>query len=261
MRKIAANLSLLWPELPFLERFDAAAAAGFEAVEVLFPYDIAAQEMQRAMRRTGLKMILMNAPPPNYTGGERGFAARIDGQSRFQYDMRRVFRYAETLGVRFIHVMSGEGAGEAAFDTFVENLKWASRQAPKGLILTIEPLNNQDMPGYFLNDYALAAKVLDAVKKPNVRLQFDSYHAQMIHGDAVSVWERYGLRCAHVQIGDTPGRISPGKGEVNFQGLLDAMDASDYKGWFSAEYHPQDEATEDTLRWMKTIFKTYKKAG
>ena len=131
MRKLAANLSLLWPELPFIERFDAAAAAGFEFVEVLFPYDISAQDMQRAMRRTGQQLILLNAPPPNYTGGERGFAARVGGEERFQHDMRRVFRYAEALGAKFVHVMTGEGAGETAFDTFVGNLKWASRAAPR----------------------------------------------------------------------------------------------------------------------------------
>lgn len=249
--KLAANLSLLWSELPFLDRFDAAAAAGFTAVEVLFPYDIAAPEMLAAMRRNGLEMILINAPPPNYTGGLRGFAARPGGEERFKHDMRRVFRYAEALGVQIVHVMSGDGRGQECFDTMVENLKWASRQAPKELTLTIEPLNGKDMPGYFLDDYALAARVLDAVKKPNVRLQFDSYHAQVIHGDAVEVWKRYGLRAAHVQIADAPGRVAPGKGKVPFGKLLSAIAASDYAGWISAEYHPGDRPTEESLRWMK----------
>ena len=253
MTDLAANLSLLWTELPFIERFDAAAAAGFAFVEVLFPYDVAVQDMQRAMRRTGQQMILLNAPPPNYTGGARGFAARVGGEERFQHDMRRVFRYAEALNVKFVHIMSGDGAGEEAYDTFVRNLKWAARQAPKGITLTIEPLNNGDMPGYFLNDYALAAKVLDAVKKPNLRLQYDSYHAQVIHGDAVEVWKRYGLRAAHIQIGDAPGRVAPGRGEVDFPALFDLIEASEYKGWISAEYHPGSKPTEDTLRWMKTL--------
>lgn len=249
--KLAANLSLLWPELPFLDRFDAAAAAGFEAVEVLFPYEFGAHEMQAAMRRTGLRMILMNAPPPNYTGGLRGFAARVGGEDRFRHDMRRVFRYATALGVEFVHVMTGEGRGDEAFETLVENLKWAARAAPKGLTLTIEPLNNQDMPGYFLNDYGLAAKVLDAVRKRNVRLQYDSYHAQVIHGDAVEVWRRYGLRAAHVQLGDAPGRVAPGDGTVDFQKLRAEMEKTGYTGWVSAEYQPGSRATEDTLRWVK----------
>lgn len=249
--KLAANITLLWPELPFLDRFDAAAAAGFEAVEVLFPYDIGAKEMHDAMRRNGLQMVLINAPPPNYTGGLRGFAARPGGQDRFRHDMRRVFRYAQALGAEIVHVMSGDGEGEACFGAMVENLKWAARQAPKGLTLTIEPLNPQDMPGYFLNDYALAAQVLDAVKKPNVRLQFDSYHAQVIHGDAVEVWRRYGLRAAHVQVGDAPGRQAPGHGKIDFRALLDAIAASGYAGWISAEYNPGDKLTEESLRWMK----------
>ncbi|MFK7876020.1 MAG: hydroxypyruvate isomerase family protein [Paracoccaceae bacterium] len=251
--KLAANLSLLWPELPFLERFDAAAAAGFQAVEILFPYDVGARDMQRAMRRTGLPLILMNAPPPNYTGGKRGFAATVGGEGRFQHDMRRVFRYAEALGSKIVHVMSGEGSGQDAFDTMVSNLKWASRAAPKGLTLTIEPLNPNDMPGYFLNDYDLAAKVLDAVKKPNLRLQFDTYHAQKIHGNAVEVWKKYGLRAAHVQIADTPGRIAPGEGDIDFAALYSAMAATDYKGWVSAEYNPGDRATEDSLGWLKKV--------
>lgn len=249
--KFAANLSLLWPELPFLERFDAAAAIGFDAVEVLFPYDIAVPDIQMAMRRTGLHMILINAPPPNYTGGLRGFAARPGGEARFQHDMRRAFRYAEALGVRMIHVMSGEGTGPECFDVMVENLKWASKRAPKGLTLTVEPLNSKDMPGYFMNDYGLAADILDAVKKPNVRLQYDSYHAQVIHGDAVDVWKRFGLRAAHVQIGDAPGRVAPGDGKANFKALFAAMAASEYKGWISAEYNPGNRPTEDSLRWLK----------
>ena len=205
------------------------------------------------MRRNGLQMILINSPPPNYTGGMRGFAARPGGEKRFQHDMRRVFRYAQALGVRLVHVMSGDGRGEECFDTMVENLKWASRQAPKELTLTIEPLNDQDMPGYFLNDYALAARVLDAVKKPNVRLQFDSYHAQVIHGDAVDVWRRYGLRAAHVQFGDAPGRVAPGRGKVQFAKLMEAMAETDYSGWISAEYSPGDRPTEESLLWIKKL--------
>lgn len=249
--KLAANITFLWPELPFLDRFDAAAAAGFDAVEVLFPYDIAVSEIHRALQRNGLRMILINAPPPNYTGGLRGFAARPDGQARFQHDMKRAFRYAEALGVQVMHVMSGEGSGADCFYAMVQNLKWASRQAPKGLTLTVEPLNNTDMPGYFMNNYDLAARVLDAVKKPNVRLQFDSFHAQTIHGDAVEVWKRFGLRAAHVQLGDTPGRVAPGNGSVNFPALLKAISETGYNRWISAEYHPGDQQTEDSLHWMK----------
>lgn len=252
--KLAANLSLLWPELPFLDRFDAAAAAGFKAVEVLFPYHENARDVQDALRRNGLRLILINSPPPNYTGGERGFAAVPSAVGRFQHDMRRVFRYAQAMRVGLVHVMAGAGEGDAAFETFVSNLKWAARQAPKGITLTIEPLNTEDNPGYFLNDYALAARVLDAVKKPNVRLQFDSYHAQAIHGDAVHIWRRYGLRAAHVQIGDTPGRVAPGRGGVDFGALVGALHDGGYDGWVSAEYHPDRPQTELSLGWMRMLF-------
>lgn len=249
--KLAANITLLWAELPFLDRFDAAADAGFAAVEVLFPYDIGAKEMQIALRRNDLQMVLINAPPPNYTGGMRGFAAHPKGQDRFRHDMRRVFRYAEALGVQLVHVMSGDGRGEAAFNAMVENLIWASEHAPQGLTLTVEPLNGEDMPGYFLDDYTLAARLLDAVDRPNVRLQFDSYHAQMIHGDAVEVWRSHGARAAHVQVGDAPGRVCPGKGRIDFGGLLAEMANSGYDGWISAEYNPGDRPTAESLRWMK----------
>lgn len=248
--KLSANLSLLWPELPFLERFGAAAAAGFTGVEVLFPYSTPVPEIQALLRQTGLEMVLINTPPPNYTGGVRGFAAIPAGVERFQYDMKRVFRYAEALGARQIHVMAGEAEGEEAFETLVANLRWASRAAPKNTTLLIEPLNTQDFPGYFLNDYALAARALDAVKKPNVRLQFDAYHAQMIHGDAVEIWARYGLRAAHVQIADTPGRTMPGSGEIDFPALFDGIREQGYDGWISAEYKPDEALTEKTLCWM-----------
>ena len=249
--KFAANLSHLWPELPYLDRFGAAAAAGFVAVEVLFPYDIAAKDTQRALLANGLQMILINAPPPNYTGGARGFAAQPEMVQRFQYDMRRVFRYAEALGVSFVHVMTGEAQGSAARQTLVDNLKWAADAAPKGLTLTLEPLNAKAMPGYFLNDYALAADVLAAVDAPNVGLQYDSYHAQMIHGDAVAVFEQYLPLIRHIQIGDAPDRGAPGTGDVDFDGLFQRIKAAEYTGWISGEYSP-DGPTEDRLGWMKS---------
>ena len=163
MLKFAANLSLLWAELPYLDRFAAAADAGFEAVEILFPYDLAASRTQRALIANGLELILMNGPPPNYTGGARGFAAVPGGEERFKYDMRRAFRYVDVLKPKFLHVMAGEAEGESAKDTIIRNLKWASEAAPKGLTLTVEPLNPKAMPGYFLNDYVQAADILDAV--------------------------------------------------------------------------------------------------
>ncbi len=247
--KFAANLSHLWPELPFLERFVAAAAAGFEAVEVLFPYDIAAKEIQRALIANGQRLVLINAPPPNYTGGARGFAAQPEMVERFQYDMKRVFRYAEVLKVPFVHVMTGVAEGDAAKQTLIDNLKWAASEAPEGLTLTLEPLNAAAQPGYFLNDYALAAEVLAAVDAPNVGLQYDSYHAQMIHGDAVAVFDQYLPLIRHIQIGDSPDRGAPGTGEVDFDGLFERIRAAEYAGWISGEYSPNGPS-EESLGWM-----------
>lgn len=248
--KFAANLSLLWPELPYLDRFAAAADAGFDAVEVLFPYDIAAKETQRALISNGQRMVLMNAPPPNYTGGARGFAAEPDKVDRFEYDMKRVFRYVEALKVPIVHVMSGNGAGKEAQQTFIRNLIWASTHAPDGLTLTLEPLNPKAMPDYFLNDYGLASDILKEVDASNVGLQYDSYHAQMIHGDAVAVFDKYLPLIRHIQIGDAPERSMPGSGTVDFDTLFDRIAASGYEGVVSAEYLPS-KPTEQTLAWMQ----------
>ena len=250
MPRFAANISMLFAELPYLDRFPAAAAAGFEAVEILNPYELAAKETQRALLANGLELLLINAPPPNYTGGMPGYAAVPDGADRFQRDIRRVLRYAEALKAGKIHVMAGYAKGDAALQTFVENLQWAADRAP-GQQFTIEPLNSGDQPGYFLDDYTLAVEVLDAVDRPNVGLQYDAYHAQLIHGDAAKVWETFGSRAVHVQIGAAPGRCEPGTGPVDFQRLFAAIDASGYGGWVSAEYTPSTRRTEDSLTWMR----------
>ncbi len=250
MPRFAANLTLLFAELPYLDRFDAAAEAGFAAVEILFPYDLPAKETRRALLRNGLDLVLMNAPPPNYTGGSPGYGAVPGGEERFQHDIRRVMRYAEILKPRFIHVMSGYTKDAAARDTFIANLQWAADEAPQQLF-TIEPLNPGDQPGYFLDDFDLAAEILDVVDRPNVGLQYDSYHAQVIHGDAQAVWDRFGHRAMHVQIGAAPDRSEPGRGPTDFPALFSAIDASGYDGWVSAEYHPSTPRTEDSLDWMR----------
>ncbi|MVO15479.1 hydroxypyruvate isomerase family protein [Parasedimentitalea huanghaiensis] len=249
MPKFAANISLLFSELPYLDRFQAAAAAGFEAVEILFPYETAAKETQRALLANGLELLLINAPPPNYTGGEPGYAAIPGGEDRFQRDIRRVLRYADVLRPGIIHVMAGYEKGEEALQTFVRNLKWAADQAPQQQF-TIEPLNSGDQPGYFLDDFNLAREILAAVERPNVGLQYDAYHAQLIHGDAAKVWDEFSANTVHVQIGAAPSRSEPGSGPVDFDALFAAIDASAYDGWVSAEYNPSTARTEDSLGWM-----------
>lgn len=249
MPKFAANISLMFDELPYLDRFDAASEAGFDAVEILFPYDWPAQETRHALARNQLALVLINAPPPNYAGGEPGFAALPGGEVRFERDIRRTMRYADLLKAKFVHIMSGKAEGDTAMAIFVRNLQWAADAYP-AQHFTIEPLNPDDQPGYFLNSYDLAARVLDAVDRPNVNLQYDAYHAQKIHADALAVWGEHGARAAHIQIGDTPDRRAPLTGEIDFNALFQAIDDSGYDGWVSGEYHPRGR-TQKTLAWMR----------
>ena len=249
--KYAANLSHLWSDLPWSDRFDAAAAAGFSGVEALFPYDIPAQDTQAALRRNGLDFVLLNAPPPNYTGGQRGFAAIPGLEDRFAHDMRRAIRYAEAFGARFIHVMSGVSESPEARETLVRNLANLCPKVPDGITLTLEPLNGQDMPGYFMNDFALAVEIIEAVGAPNLALQFDTYHAHVITGDTLGTYDRFAEHVRHIQIGDGPGRVPPGQGLVDFPTFFANVAASGYDGWISAEYTPGVQ-TEKTLGWMKS---------
>lgn len=248
MLKFAANLSFLFQDLALPDRIHAAAAAGFKGVELLFPYDDSVPQIQRALASAGMPLILINAPPPNYTGGARGFAAVPGGETRFRHDFRRALRYAGALRSHFIHVMAGAGMGEEARRTFVANLQHAAEAAPNH-VLTIEPINQEDMPGYFLSDFDLAAEILDQVDRPNVALQFDVYHAQKITGDAMAVWARHAERARHVQIAGLPDRHEPVAGLVDYPAFFRHLEASGYDGYVSAEYHPA-AATEEGLGWM-----------
>lgn len=249
MPRFAANITFLFRELPFLDRIAAAADHGFTGVETLFPYDDAASQITRRLAMAGVPLVLMNAPPPNWAGGERGFAAIPGLTERFRHDFKRAVRVAEVLGARQLHVMAGKATGLVARSTFVENLRWATAQAPK-MRLTIEPINGHDMPGYFLDDFDLAAEVLDEVGAKNLGLQFDMYHAQMITGDGMATWERHGARAVHVQIGGVPGRHEPGSGDMDYPAFFAALDEGGYKGWVSAEYHPAGD-TRKGLGWLK----------
>lgn len=250
--KFAANLSYLWPELPYLDRFDAAAEAGFEGVEVLFPYDVPAKDTQRALMRTGLSLVLIAAPPPNYTGGMRGFAAVPEAEDRFRYDLRRALRYCDALRVPVVHVMCGVATGADARATLVANLRAASEITPAGITITIQPVNGGDMQGYFLDSYDLAAEILQEVGAENVGLQFDSYEAHLMHGDAAAIFDQHRALIRHVQIADAPGRGQPGAGQIAFDALFAGLERAGYEGWVSAKYTP-DGATEDTLGWLADL--------
>lgn len=249
MAKFCANLSWLFTERPFLERFKAAKAAGFDAVEVLFPYDCPTQEMRDQLVWNDLAFVLMNCPPPNATGGPQGFAAIPGLQDRFRRDLERTLRYAHVLKPRHIHVMAGAAEGPQAEAVFVENLRWAAARAPNQS-LTIEPINRHDMPGYFLADYDTAARVLDAVAAPNLGLQFDAYHAHRITGDVIGTWAAHGARAAHIQIAGFPGRNEPAGGRIDYPAFFARLDADGYTGWISGEYTPA-ATTEAGLGWMR----------
>ncbi len=249
MPKFCANLSWLFAELPFIERFKAAKDMGFDAVEVLFPYDHPTQEIRDQLVWTGLAFILMNCPPPNATGGPQGFAATPDLEDRFRRDFDRTLRYAQVLKPRHIHIMAGAAEGPDAETCFIENLRWAAARAPNQS-LTIEPINRHDMPGYFLADYDRAARILDAVAAPNLGLQFDAYHAHRITGDVMSTWTAHGHRAAHVQIAGFPGRHEPLGGEIDYPAFFTRLDADGYQGWVSAEYAPSG-LTAAGLGWMR----------
>lgn len=249
MPKFAANLTFLFKEYPFLDRFQAAADAGFDAVEVLFPYDDPVPDILGRLNASGLPLALINTPPPNWTGGDRGFAAVPGGEDRFRRDFKRSLRYAQRLKPAHIHIMSGIAEGAEARDILIRNLSWAAAEAP-GQSLTIEPLNPVDMPGYFLNDFDLAAAVLAEVDAPNLGLQFDTYHAQMLAGDAGAIWAACSPLVRHVQVGGVPGRHEPDAADFDHAAFFARLDAERYAGYVSGEYNPRGR-TEDGLGWIR----------
>lgn len=250
MARFAANLTYLFTELPMQQRFAAARKAGFDGVEILFPYDISVKELGQAAQSAGVEFVLMNTPPPNWAGGPRGFAAEPGNEGRFRSDFDRALRYAQALRARHLHVMAGKAEGDAARHTLVANLAWACARAPQSS-LTIEPMNRADMPGYFLDSFDLAAEIIAEVGAPNLGLQFDAYQAQMIHGDALDVWERHAALVRHVQIAGCPGRHEPRLGDIDYAAFFRAVEASGYQGWVGAEYTPLT-STEAGLRWLRS---------
>ena len=250
MPRFAANLTMLFTELPITERFAAAAKAGFEGAEILFPYDVAVQELSRAAISAGLDVVLINCPPPNWAGGPRGFAAEPGMEDRFRRDFTRALRVAEALRARHIHIMAGRAEGPEADATYLRNLKWAAGRAPHAS-LTIEPINREDMPGYYLADYDKASSVLEQVGATNLGLQFDAYHAQKITGDAMATWAKVAPLVRHIQIAGCPGRHEPEGGDIDYPAFFEALKTAGYKGWVSAEYEPLRQ-TASGLGWLPT---------
>ncbi len=249
MPRFAANLTLLFTEVAPLDRPALAAQAGFDGAEILFPYDQPAKTWATALN--GLPLALINTPPGDWTIGERGHAAVPGEESRFREGFLRAADYATQLGAARLHVMTGVARGPLAEQVFLENMAWAAAQAPDQ-VLTVEPLNVEDMPGYFLNDFDQAARLIDDLALARVGLQFDLWHAARIHGDANAVWARHGARVNHVQIAGFPTRAEPGGGGFDIPALCAALDEAGYDGWIAAEYRPV-RATVHGLAWLSAL--------
>lgn len=249
MPRFCANLTWMFTEVPLMERFALAKANGFDAVEVLFPYEDAPKLICRELLAHELELALINCPPPNYTGGQKGFAAVPELKDRFRKDFQRTIEYAKQLKPQFIHVMAGAASGAEARAVFVENLIWAAALVPDQQ-LTIEPINQIAQPGYFLSDFDEAAEIIAEVDAPNLSLQYDAYHAQIITGDAMAVWEKHGANCHHVQVAAVGGRHEPDRGEIDYPAFFERLDTDGYTGVVSGEYKPKGR-TEDGLGWIK----------
>jgi hydroxypyruvate isomerase len=253
--KFAANLSFLYPELPFLERFAAAAKDGFKAVEYLAPYAETKEIVAATLRQNGLQQALFNVPSGDWAGGERGIACLPDRVEEFRDGVATALDYAAALACPKVNVISGlvaPGADlEALERTLVENLRWAAaRCAEAGVKLLVEPINTRDIPGFFLTTTKQAERILEKAAHDNLYIQYDVYHMQVMQGDLIPTYQRLKDRIAHVQIADNPGRNEPGTGEINYGFVLAELDRLGYDGWVGCEYKPK-AGTSDGLGWMK----------
>lgn len=251
MPRFAANLTMMFNEVPFLDRFAAARAAGFEAVEFLSPYEHPKDAVAAAAKAAGVAVVLHNAALGNFAGGERGLGALPARKADFDAAMEQALAYAAALSCPRLHVMCGRNHEGAARATFVTNLAaWADRAAAQGAKLVIEPINTRDMPDYFLTDIDEAVGIIQEVGPDKVGLQFDVYHRQVQRGDVARAFETALPYISHVQIADNPGRNEPGTGEIGWPFLFALMDRLGYRGWVGCEYKPA-AATVPGLAWRQ----------
>jgi hydroxypyruvate isomerase len=252
MPKLAANLSMLFPEIDFLGRFAAARRAGFRWVEYQFPYACAAGDVARAARDAGLEVVLHNLPAGDAARGERGIACLPGREAEFREGVERAIEYAVAARCPRLNCLAGLGPVDRPhFDTLVANVRHAARRLGEvGIQLLIEPINTRSVPGFFLSGSRQAIDVLNAAGEPNARLQYDLFHMQIMEGDLAATLERLLARIGHVQIADVPDRHEPGTGEINFDFLLAHLDRIGYSGWVGCEYNPRGDTLEG-LSWAK----------
>ena len=266
MPRFAANLSMLYPEHAFLDRFAAAAQDGFSAVEYLFPYAFSAHKLQQHLQDHGLQQVLFNAPPGDWDAGERGLACLPGREAEFRQSFAKALEYAAALACPRVHVMAG--IAPVSVDagvlqkTYEGNLHWAAEAAlPAGIDVLIEPINTRDMPGYFLNRQEAAHQIVQALGAPNLKVQFDIYHCQVMEGDVASKLRHYlpSGRVGHIQIAGVPERQEPSVGELNYDYLFEVIDAVSaqcgWEGWVGCEYRPAlgavPDGTSEGMHWMR----------
>ena len=252
--KFSANLSMMFQEVPFMERFAAAAGAGFKAVEFMFPYEYAIADLKAALDAHGLKLVLINLPAGNWAAGERGIAVDPARKQEFAEGLAKAVEYARALGVPQVNclvgrVLSGVPCGEQR-QALVGNLRLAAETLGKnGIRLLVEHLNSRDVAGFTLDTTAKVFSVLDEVNHPNAYLQYDVYHAQRMEGELANIYRTHRERISHIQIADNPGRHQPGTGEINYRWLLGDLMASGYTGYIGLEYVPAPDSLR-SLGWV-----------
>jgi hydroxypyruvate isomerase len=250
--RFAANLSFLFTERPFLERFAAAAAAGFRAVEILFPYDHLAEAVAERLAASELELALFNLPPGDWAAGERGLAALPSRAAEFRASVDRALGYAQVTRTTRLHALAGlaDSGDKAAAAAYRDALAYACERAgPLGIDVLIEPINGRDIPGYFLDSFERAAELIEAMRLPNLRLQFDVYHRQILRGDVIRGLAALMPLIGHVQVASVPDRREPGSGEIDDAAVFAALDRLGYRGFVGCEYRPAGR-TEDGLGWF-----------
>ena len=256
MPRLAANLSMMFNEYAFVDRFASAADAGFKGVEYLHPYGETPSAIADAVESNGLTQVLFNFPPGDWDGGDRGIAGMPGRVSEFRDGVELAIEYAKATGCKKLHAMAGVVADgnvtQGHLDTYTENVQYAADAvAPIGIDIMVEAINSRvDLPGYIVDTTTKVLQVLDAAERPNVKIQYDIYHMQIMEGDLARTIERLLPRIGHLQLADNPGRNEPGTGEINYPWLLTHLDVLEYDGWVGCEYRPVGETTAG-LGWAR----------
>ncbi|RAX04362.1 MULTISPECIES: 2-oxo-tetronate isomerase [unclassified Photorhabdus] len=254
MAKFAANLSMMFNDVPFTERFARAAKAGFKGIEYLFPYEVAAEELAALLKQHQLTQALFNMPAGNWAAGERGIASMPGREKEFVEGTQIALKYALALNCKQVHAMAGklheQFTPEQQRECYIKNIRYAADvMAEHNINVLIEPINTRDMPGYFLTTQHQAETLLKEIDRQNVFIQLDLYHCQIMEGDLLRTIERLWGKFSHIQIASVPERHEPDSGEVNYPWLFNKLDEMGYQGWLGCEYHPAGY-TEDGLDWL-----------